>query len=115
MEHTTTNHTTELARLESERDRLTNKGYMMILETIPAIGIPAAAAAFLGDYLVKQYHAPQFVLAILLLAALWASWKFILSRMNTFNAKLRVIVTQIKVLKEKTLSSSDNQNSAEQK
>lgn len=96
----------ELTQKETERDILTNRGYMMLLEQIPILAIPAFVAIFVAKRLAPVLDITEkYLVAGFLLAALVVSWKIIFYRLNTFNAQLRQVSAQIRELKAKQKSS----------
>lgn len=90
----------ELSKLKAERDRLSNRGFLMLVEQIPILAGPAILAAFGGTYLVKNYNAPQWIIAILLIAALWVSWSIILRRLQSFQDRIRTVSEKIRELSD---------------
>lgn len=90
----------ELQKLELERDTLTNRGYMMLLEQIPLLAIPAFLAILVGRKLAPLVGVEEkYVLGVLLLVALTVSWKFIMYRLTKFNTQLREVSQKIRDLK----------------
>lgn len=93
----------KLKELKVWRERLRHRAFMMMIEMLVIIGVPALVGFFLGRFLMQNYGLGKWAQVLTLLVCLVFSWIVIIARYKRFDRELKSVSQEISNMeKDKT-------------